>query len=159
MSLQTDEGVELQPLVNGKTSLEDVGGDDSPRDSLDIEVPLTEDTPGPSKSERWTKIFVLLLACTFSIGSHYSQSCIGPLKDILKNELSINDSQFSLILGSNLVANTVVPIIAGILVARFGTLKSSVFATGALFLGQAINLIAVIRGSVPGMILGLCLFG
>jgi fucose permease len=160
MSLRSDERVELHPLVEGKASLDDEESDgESLRDSLDIEVPLPEETPAAKRSERWTKLFVLLLACTFSIGSHYSQNCIGPLKDILKQELSINDSQFSLILGSNLVANTIVPIIAGVLVARFGTLKSSVFATGVLFLGQLINLIAVIKGSVSGMILGLCLFG
>lgn len=93
------------------------------------------------------------------MGSHYSQHCIGPLKDILKKDLAISDSQISLVLGSNLVANTIVPIIAGVLVARFGTLKSSLFATGVLFLGQVINLIAVTLGSVHGMIFGLCLFG
>jgi len=65
----------------------------------------------------------------------------------------------SLILSSNTVANTVVPIIAGVLVAKFGTLKSSLFATGILFVGQAITLIAVMRRNVPGMIFGLCLFG
>jgi fucose permease len=155
-----NERVELNPLIEGKPSLVDREVEEvSDRDSLDIEVHLTDDAPGPPHSERWTKIFVLLLACTFSIGSHYSQSCIGPLKDILKKELSISDSQFSLILGSNLVANTIVPIIAGVLVARFGTLRSSVFATGVLFLGQLINLLAVLKGSVPGMIFGLCLFG
>jgi hypothetical protein len=65
----------------------------------------------------------------------------------------------SLVLGSNLVANTIVPIIAGVLVARFGTLKSSLCATGVLFLGQLVNLIAVSLRSVNGMIFGLCLFG
>ena len=149
------DGVELHPLVSGKNSL-DNDIDSSPRQSTEIDFPPPE---GPRHSERWTKLFVLALACTFSVGSHYSQNCIGPLKDILKKDLSISDSQMSLVLGSNLVANTIVPIIAGVLVARFGTLKSSLFATGVLFLGQVINLIAVIRGSVPGMIFGLCLFG
>jgi MFS family permease len=148
------DGVELHPLVSGDSLDNDI--DSSPRQSTEIDFPPPE---GPQHSERWTKLFVLALACTFSVGSHYSQNCIGPLKDILKKDLSISDSQMSLVLGSNLVANTIVPIIAGVLVARFGTLKSSLFATGVLFLGQVINLIAVIRGSVPGMIFGLCLFG
>jgi MFS family permease len=159
MPLEDDDGVELHPLVSGRDSLDHPGSDGSPRHSLDLQVPLPDGTAAPRRSERWTKLFVLALACTFSIGSHYSQNCIGPLKDILKRELSITDSQMSLVLGSNLVANTIVPIIAGVLVARFGTLKSSLFATGVLFLGQAINLFAVIRRSVPGMIFGLCLFG
>jgi len=147
--------VELHPLVNGTNSY-DHDIDNSPRHSVEIDPPPLE---MPQHSERWTKLFVLALACTFNVGSHYSQHCIGPLKDILKKDLSISDSQMSLVLGSNLVANTIVPVIAGVLVARFGTLKSSLFATGVLFLGQAINLIAVICGSVPGMIFGLCLFG
>ena len=153
--LEGTDGIELHPLVNGKNSF-DHSEEDSPRHSIEFEPPA----PNTSiHTERGTKLFVLALVCTFSVGSHYSQNCIGPLKDILKHELSISDSQMSLVLGSNLIANTIVPIVAGILVARFGTLKSSLFATGVLFLGQAINLFAVMRGSVPGMIFGLCLFG
>jgi len=158
MSPQEDrDGVELHPLVNGKSSLDHRDSDDdSPRQSIELD---SQPQQTPRFSERWTKLFVLALACTFSIGSHYSQDCIGPLKDILKEELNISDSQMSLVLGSNLVTNTIVPIIAGVLVAKFGTLKSSLFATGVLFIGQAITLVAVIWESVPGMIFGLCLFG
>lgn len=156
MDSRDREEVELHPLVNGKTSLDDGEAFESPRQSTELE---TGGPPTNPRQDLWTKLFVLALACTFGIGSHYSQSCIGPLKDILKRDLNINDSQISLILGSNLVANTIVPIIAGVLVARFGTLKSSLFATSVLFLGQAINLFAIFRGSVYGMIFGLCIFG
>jgi hypothetical protein len=143
------EELELS-LLHSKSSL----------DSLDrMSLPPPSPPPVKPHSEKWTKLSVLALACTFSIGSHYSQDCIGPLKDILKLELGISDSAMSLILGSNLVANTVVPVIAGVLVARFGTLRSSLFATGVLFFGQVINLIALMMGNVPGMILGMCLFG
>ena len=159
MTSGQEDGEELHTLVNGKSSFDYEEGVDEAHELFETEDPLHDVSTSPKRSERWTKFFVLVLACTFSIGSHYSQDCIGPLKDILKNELSISDSQMSLILGSNLVANTVVPIIAGVLVARFGTLKSSLFATGVLFLGQAINLLALIKGSVPGMIFGMCLFG
>jgi hypothetical protein len=153
---EVTDGVELHPLVNGKNSFDQPSDDDTPRHSVDLDLPSS---PSPPRSEKGTKLFVLALACTFSIGSHYSMNCIGPLRDILERELSISDSHMSLVLGSNLIANTIVPIIAGVLVARFGTLKSSLFATGVLFLGQLINLLAVIWGSVPGMIFGLCLFG
>jgi fucose permease len=159
MTSSREDDVELDSLINGKSSLEhdeDIG---VLHQSLDLEDPLNDPPAGAKRSEKWTKFFVLALACTFSVGSHYAQDCVGPLKDILKNELSITDSQMSLILGSNLVANTVVPIIAGVLVARFGTLKSSLFATGVLFLGQAINLLALSVGNIHGMIFGLCLFG
>jgi fucose permease len=159
MSHEDEEGVELRPLVDGKESYDDHASDSSPRQSLDIPLPSSEPPSSPHRSERWTKLFVLVLACTFSVGSHYSQDCIGPLKDILKQDLDLSDSQMSLVLGSNLVANTIVPIIAGVLVARFGTLKSSLCATGVLFLGQLVNLIAVSLRSVNGMIFGLCLFG
>ena len=149
------EDVELHSLIKSCHEYDqDANTFHSPLE-LDIDDPVV---PKPH-SATWTKFFVLALACTFSIGSHYAQDCIGPLKDILKTDLSISDSQISLILGSNLVANTIVPVIAGVLVARFGTLKSSLFATGVLFLGQAVNLVALIYDNVPGMILGLCLFG
>ena len=156
-----EDEVELRSLVGDKSSFDRDDRSESPRPSSEAdEGPFAHSAPpDPRTPERWTKLFVLALACTFGIGSHYSQSCIGPLKDILKHELSLTDSQMSLVLGSNLIANTIVPIVAGLLVARFGTLKSSLFATGVLFLGQAINLIAVIHGSVRGMIFGLCLFG
>lgn len=158
MAVTPEDGVELAPLVNRKSSF-DQNSFDSSRTSSEIDLVVHDSDVSPRHPERWTKLFVLALACTFGIGSHYSQNCIGPLKDILKKELSITDSQMSLVLGSNLIANTIVPIIAGLLVARFGTLKSSLFATTVLFLGQAINLFAVIHGSVRGMIFGLCLFG
>lgn len=154
-----EDGVELHPLVPSKSSFSQDEDLFPPRASESYTRHPTVNQEAPRRSERWTKLFVLALACTFSIGSHYSQDCLGPLKDILKRELNISDTQMSLILGSHLVANTILPIIAGVLVARFGTLKSSLFATGVLFLGQAINLVAVIRGSVHGMIFGLCLFG
>jgi fucose permease len=159
MRPKDEEGLELESLVNGKSSLDHEESVDTPRGSFDLDSQARDDSVAPRRTERWTKLFVLALACTFGIGSHYSQDCIGPLKDILKKELSINDSQMSLILGSNLVANTIVPVIAGVLVARFGTLKSSLVATAVLFIGQAITLFAVIHGSVRGMIFGLCLFG
>jgi fucose permease len=166
MDSQDRERLELHALAHALVNRNTSGDDDDDDDDEDFDSPRQsaegerDDAPEENpRRERWTKLFVLALACTFSIGSHYSQSCIGPLKDILKADLNISDSQISLILGSNLVANTIVPIIAGVLVARFGTLKSSLFATGVLFLGQAINLIAVFRGSVYGMIFGLCLFG
>jgi fucose permease len=158
MAVTPEDGVELAPLVSRKSSF-DQNSFDSGRTSSQLDLVIHNSDTSSRHPERRTKLFVLALACTFGIGSHYSQNCIGPLKDILKKELSITDSQMSLVLGSNLIANTIVPIIAGLLVARFGTLKSSLFATTVLFLGQAINLFAVIHGSVPGMIFGLCLFG
>ena len=151
MRFSEDEGeLELHPLVD---SINEASPADI-RQSIETDIP-----PISASNERYAKIFALVLACTFSVGSQYSQDCIGPLKDILKSELYISDSQISLILGSNLVSNTIVPIIAGVLVARFGTLKSSIFATTIVFLGQLINLLAVIWGSADGMIFGLCLFG
>lgn len=157
MHSEDGDGVEMHPLVKGKVSLDDM--DDTPRQSVDVDIPVIEGSTVPPRSERWTKLFVLALACTFSVGSHYSQDCIGPLKDIFKDQLNLSDSQMSLVLGSDLVTNTIVPIVAGVLVAKFGILGCSLFATGVLFMGQAINLIAVFLGNVPGMIFGLCLFG
>jgi MFS family permease len=153
-SKDDEDGVELHPLVSKPSfthSDSPPPGSPSPLRAL----PPTR----PPHSERGTKLFVLFLACTFSIGSHYSQDSLGPLKDILKQDLHITDTQMSLILGSHLVANTVLPIVAGVLVARFGTLRSSLVATGVLFLGQGVNLWGVLRGDVKVMILGLCLFG
>ena len=116
----------------------------------------TRDCMPPAKT---TKIFVLCLACTFSIGSHYSQNCIGPLKDILKADLSLSDTEMALLFSSNIIPNTVLPIVAGLLVARYGPVVSSLFATGSLFLGQLINLFSLYNRNVSGMTFGLCLFG
>ena len=160
MMVSEAEQVELH-FLQSKTSLDD--NDSTATWLLPVQDLSTDSCTSMREtrrhSERWTKAFVLVSACTFSIGSHYSQDCIGPLKDILKGQLDMSDSQISLILGSNLVANTVVPVIAGVLVARFGTLPSSLVATGVLFLGQLINLIALMNRNIPGMIFGLCLFG
>jgi len=134
-----DDGVELHPLVPSKTSFSQDEDPSSPRHALSPLSPHSPNNPqlAPRRSERGTKLFFLALACTFSIGSHYSQDCLGPLKDILKSELHISDTQMSLILGSHLVANTILPILAGVLVARFGTLKSSLFATGGVVPGTS----------------------
>jgi hypothetical protein len=63
-----DSVVELEPLRKSRSG-----------SSVDLELEIQ-----PEAEAKYQKVFILVLACTFSIGSHYSQDCIGPLKDVLQ---------------------------------------------------------------------------
>jgi MFS family permease len=84
---------------------------------------------------------------------------LGPLKSRLHRELNTSNAQFSLLIAAYNLNSTWTPLVAGFLVARFGTGWASVGATGCILLGQLILFVGVTTGHLVIMTLGLFIFG
>ncbi|GBC00504.1 hypothetical protein RclHR1_03880014 [Rhizophagus clarus] len=111
------------------------------------------------KADRVIKMCAMACACTFGVGSHFASHIIGPMKGILMEQLDLTNTQFSLLVASLTLCNTVVPIVSGLLVARFGTTRSSLVITTIILLGMIIFTIASWNGKVGFMIVGFIVFG
>nr|CAG8445636.1 6579_t:CDS:2 [Entrophospora candida] len=109
--------------------------------------------------ERLIKISAMACACTFGVGSHFASHIIGPLKGILMEQLDLTNTQFSLLVASFTLCNTVIPIVSGLLVARFGTTTSSLVTTTIILIGMIIVTVASWTGEVVSMIIGFMVFG
>ncbi|CAG8845097.1 4089_t:CDS:2, partial [Racocetra persica] len=84
------------------------------------------------------KMCAMACACTFGIGSHFVSHVIGPMKGILMEKLTLTNTQFSLLVASLTLCNTVIPIVSGLLVAKFGTTRSSIVVTTIILIGTLI---------------------
>ncbi|RHZ44587.1 hypothetical protein Glove_718g24 [Diversispora epigaea] len=120
--------------------------------------------PGGSRkvvdnSEKILKMCAMACACTFGVGSHFSSHIIGPMKGILMERLDLTNTQFSLLVASLTLCNTVIPIVSGLLVARFGTTRSSLVITTVILVGMIIVSAASWTGKVGLMIVGFMVFG
>ncbi|KZO93524.1 MFS general substrate transporter [Calocera viscosa TUFC12733] len=119
-------------------------------------------TPSVQKigAKGWTiRALALLCACALSVGSHYAQYFLGPIKSRLGREMGTSNAQFSLLIASFSLNNTWTPLLGGLLTARLGTAWSSIIATSLIFFGQLILLIGDALESVRLMSLGLFVFG
>ncbi|KZT54379.1 MFS general substrate transporter, partial [Calocera cornea HHB12733] len=105
------------------------------------------------------RALALLCACALSVGSHYAQYFLGPLKSRLSRELGTSNAQFSLLIASFSLNNTWTPLLGGLLTARLGTAWSSILATSLIFAGQLILLLGDALENVRLMALGLFVFG
>ncbi|KAF9930326.1 hypothetical protein BGZ67_005878 [Mortierella alpina] len=98
-------------------------------------------------------------AAMLGISSHYTMHMTGPLKDVLKENMGISNTQFSLLQSSLTLFPTIIPLLGGILVERYGTGPSSIVFTSIVILGQVIVILGCWTYSVKVMIVGYCLFG
>ncbi|CAG8556251.1 major facilitator superfamily domain-containing protein [Gigaspora rosea] len=109
--------------------------------------------------DRIIKMCAMACACTFGIGSHFVSHIIGPMKGILMEQLNLTNTQFSLLVASFTLCNSVIPIVSGVLVAKFGTTRSSLVVTSIILIGTIIVTAACWTGRVGLMILGFTIFG
>ncbi|CAJ0914564.1 5801_t:CDS:2, partial [Entrophospora sp. SA101] len=120
-------------------------------------IPLNK--PKNYNVEKLIKMSAMACACTFGVGSHFAIHIIGPLKGILMEQLDLTNTQFSLLIASLTLCNTIIPIVSGLLVARFGTTKSSLVTTTIILIGMIIVTGASWTGKVGLMIIGFIVFG
>ncbi|CAG8613951.1 8760_t:CDS:2 [Ambispora gerdemannii] len=111
------------------------------------------------ETEKIIKMIAMACACTFGIGSHFAGHIIGPMKGILMKQLSLTNTQFSLLVASLTLCNTVIPTVSGVLIAKFGTTNSSIVVTSVILLGMIIVTAASWSGKIWAMITGFAIFG
>ncbi|KAF9932860.1 hypothetical protein FBU30_007191 [Linnemannia zychae] len=83
-----------------------------------------------AKAAEWAvKIQAFSCAALLGISTHFTLHITGPLKDVLKENMEINNTQFSLLQSSLTLFPTLTPLIGGLLVERYGTGPSSIVFT------------------------------
>ncbi|KAG0268616.1 hypothetical protein DFQ27_006254 [Actinomortierella ambigua] len=104
----------------------------------------------------WAAFFT---AALLGVSTHFTAHTVGPLKDVLKDHMGITNTQFSLLQSSLTLFPTVVPLIGGLLVERYGTGPSSIVFSTVVVLAQVVVVLGCWVRSVKVMIIGFCLFG
>ncbi|KAJ3507078.1 hypothetical protein NMY22_g17043 [Coprinellus aureogranulatus] len=85
---------------------------------------------------RWIRAVALVCTCSLSIGSHYANYILGPLKSRLQREIGTSHAQFGLLIAAYTLNSTWTPLVGGVLASRLGTTVTSILATGVIFLGE-----------------------
>ena len=107
------------------------------------------------------KAIALVCSCLLSVGSHFAVNMLSSLKTTLKEELEINNLQYSLITSASSLMNTVVPFFGGMFIDVFGTAWGALLASTLVMLGEVVTAVST-TGSVqsyPLMLLGRIVFG
>ncbi|KAG0240700.1 hypothetical protein BGW41_006697 [Actinomortierella wolfii] len=104
----------------------------------------------------WAAFFT---AALLGISVHFTGHTVGPLKDVLKDNMGISNTQFSLLQSSLTLFPTIVPLIGGLLVERYGTGPSSIVFSSIVVLAQVVVVFGCWVRSVRIMIIGFCFFG
>ncbi|KAL6309994.1 MFS general substrate transporter [Sparassis latifolia] len=133
--------------------------DSAEADPLLVEAPEQEYEPPFPVRAFIVRALALLCACSLSVGSHYAQYILGPLKSRLSREMGTDNTEFSLLISAFSLNSTWTPLVGGILAGRLGTTYTSILATGVIFLGQTLLLIGNLASSVRLMTFGLFVFG
>ncbi|KAF9150974.1 hypothetical protein BG015_007212 [Linnemannia schmuckeri] len=115
--------------------------------------------PKVAAAEWAVKVQAFSCAALLGISTHFTNHMTGPLKDVLKENMDISNTQFSLLQSSLTLFPTLTPLIGGLLIERYGTGPSSIVFTTIVIAGQAIVILGCWTHSIKIMILGYCLFG
>jgi MFS family permease len=80
------------------------------------------------------------LACVvaFPIGQTWSSASLGPLKNTLRKQLGINNTQFGVVSSADSIINSVWPILGGILLDWFGPNVIVIICTSTIFVGSVL---------------------
>lgn len=87
----------------------------------DTTQPLTPISVAPPRWYRWTILVLISLAM---FGNYYAYDATGPIFDLLKEQLQVNDEQLGLLYTVYSIAAIIVLLIGGYIIDRFGTKKS-----------------------------------
>ncbi|CAG8453808.1 4994_t:CDS:2 [Racocetra fulgida] len=105
--------------------------------------------------KRPLKYKILALICTLSLSSMYVQ----PLKATVKKELGITNTQYEIVQSSVTLVNTILPILGGVFIDKFGTSTGSILATSLIAVGNILVALSTSLVSFPVMVFGRILYG
>ena len=82
----------------------------------------------------------IALACIISLplGTNWTQSSVGPLKNTLRNEWNISNAQFGVISSADAFVNTVFPILGGLILDWWGPNIVTLCCTTIILVGSLI---------------------
>lgn len=123
-------------------SLEKGPGPES--DSKDVAIhnvnSSDDETPAPGYPEiPWTyKWIALICVISLPIGHTWTGSALGPLKNTLREELGINNTQFGVLSSADAFVNTVFPIVGGLILDWWGPNIVTLCCTSVILVGSVI---------------------
>ncbi|KAF8843939.1 MFS general substrate transporter [Paxillus ammoniavirescens] len=120
---------------------------------------MTQNEIVPPARAFFVRALALLCACSLSVGSHYTSYTLGPLKSRLAQDLGTSNTEFSLLISAFSLNGTWTPLVGGVMASKLGTTLASIFATGIVFLGQALLLVGERQKNVRLMTFGLFVYG
>lgn len=98
-------------------------------------TPVTQ----PSSAYRWLVLVVISLAM---FGNYYIYDSIAPIADILKSELGFSDENIGSLYSVYSVAAVLVLLVGGMIVDRWGTVKSTILFGGICALAGVLNAVS-----------------
>ncbi|KAI8338603.1 major facilitator superfamily domain-containing protein [Chlamydoabsidia padenii] len=105
--------------------------------------------------------FVVIIngACWNQAGSHFAAHTLGAMKNTIKEEFGISNSQYGVLQSSVAIVNTILPVFGGIFIDAFGTVPGSVCATVLITSGNVLVALSTHSANWNMMILGRVLYG
>ncbi|KAK4509368.1 uncharacterized protein ATC70_007719 [Mucor velutinosus] len=122
----------------------------------------TEHTTHTLTSSWRMKALVLLCMLSLPVGCHYLEATMGTLKTVLKHSMQINNTQFSILLSSVTLVNTVLPLLAGVFIddiSSLGSIRATTIVSCIIFIGSLLVSIGGSLNSYPCMMTGQIIYG
>ncbi|KAG2215886.1 hypothetical protein INT46_004142, partial [Mucor plumbeus] len=92
-------------------------------------------------------------------GSHFAAHTLGAMKNTIKTEFGITNSQYGVIQSSVAIVNTVLPVVGGIFVDAFGTIPGALLTSTLIAVGNILVALSASSKSLYMMIFGRILYG
>ncbi|KAH6949447.1 hypothetical protein HG530_014505 [Fusarium avenaceum] len=105
---------------------------------------------------KWT---ALCLIIALPIGHTWTGSALGPLKNTLREELGINNTQFGVISSADAFVNTIFPIVGGLILDWWGPNIITLCCTSVILVGSVVAAIGVQVGLWRLLVSGHVLMG
>lgn len=93
------------------------------------------------------RYIALLCVIALPLGSNWTQSSVGPLKNTLRNEWNITNAQFGVISSADAFVNTVFPILGGLVMDWWGPNMVTLACTIVIFGGSLIAAAATVANA------------
>ncbi|ORX90928.1 MFS general substrate transporter [Basidiobolus meristosporus CBS 931.73] len=137
-----------------------VGQQDPETQPLIPQVDRRTEEPTEFENKPWKyKAIALLCALLLSVGSHYAAHTLGALKNTIKEELGISNSDYGVLQSSVSLVNTILPVLGGVFIDTFGTNMGSILSTSLIAAGNIFVAFSASYASFPMMIVGRVLYG
>ncbi|KAF5681395.1 major facilitator superfamily transporter [Fusarium denticulatum] len=105
---------------------------------------------------KWTALFLVI---TLPLGHTWTGSALGPLKNTLREELGINNTQFGVISSADAFVNTIFPIIGGLILDWWGPNIVTLCCTSVILVGSVVAAVGVQIGLWRLLVSGHVLMG
>jgi MFS family permease len=105
------------------------------------------------------KSLALLCIVSFPIGTNWTSASLGPLKNTLRNELGITNTQFGVISSADAVVNSIWPIVGGILLDWFGPNIITLLCTTVILVGSILAALGTTLGTWRLLVAGNVVMG